>query len=185
MHFEKFMKQIFVLIALGIALLGPSGAQSLDSNYPDRRALIVNTSPLVELSEFGFQNVYKDRRTRFETSMAWKNIGPQPIAAFEIVILKYDAFNRRMVGERWTVTGNNSANWRPLQPGTSSRDGTIGFGEEQVFTAIAYVRAVRQSDGVVWEVSPAQVLTEMRKNVPGFKDFGKLEPDTKGRQEAP
>lgn len=177
------MKRILALIVFGAALLGSAGAQSLDSNYPDRRALIVNTSPLVELSDFGFQNVYKDRRTRFETAMSWKNIGTQPITAFEIVILKYDAFNRRLIGERWTVTGNNSANWRPLQPGTSSSDGTIGYGEEQVFTAIAYVRAVRLADGAVWEVVPTQLLAELRKNVPGFKDFGKLEPDPKGKQE--
>lgn len=70
---------------------------------------------------------------------------------------------------------------RGLQPGISSRDGTIGYGEEQVFTAIAYVRAVRLADGTVWEVAPTQLLAELRKNVPGFKDFGKLEPDSKGK----
>lgn len=110
-----------------------------------------------------------------------QHTGAQPIIAFEIVVLKYDAFNKRLIGERWTVTGNNSANWRPLQPGISSRDGTIGYGEEQVFTAIAYVRAVRLADGTVWEVAPTQLLAELRKNVPGFKDFGKLEPDPKGK----
>jgi len=177
------MKKYLAVLLFSVSLLAPAFAQSLDSNYPDRRALIVNTAPQVELSGFGFQNTYKDRRTRFETSMRWKNIATQPITAFEIVILKYDAFNRRLIGERWTVTGNNSANWGPLQPGASSGDGTIGLGEELVFTAVAYVRAVRLVDGSVWEVNAAQLLAELKKSVPGFKDFGRLEPDPKGKQD--
>jgi hypothetical protein len=178
------MKQYIAALLVAFAVVTPVTAQSIDSNYPDRRALIVNTAPQVELSGFGFKNAYKDRRTRFETSMRWKNLGTQPITALEIVILKYDAFNRRLIGERWTVTGNDSANWSPLQPGSSSGDGTIGFGEELVFTAVAYVRAVRLVDGTVWEVNPTQLLAELKKSVPGFKDFGRLEPDPKGKQDS-
>lgn len=177
------MKQIAIAFLLLLCLLGVSVAQAIDSNYPDRRAYIVNSAPQVELSGFGFQNAYKDRRTRFETSMKWKNIGTQPITAFEIVILKYDAFNRRLIGERWTVTGTNSANWSPLQPGASSGDGTIGYGEELVFTGVAYVRAVRLVDGSVWEVNPTELLASLPKIVPGFKDFGRLEPDPKGKSD--
>jgi hypothetical protein len=133
----------------------------------------------VELSGFSFQNRYADRQTRFETHMVWKNIGSQPLVAFEIVILKYNAFNRRLIGERWTVTGTNSANWKPLWPGNSSQDGTIGYGSEDVFTAIAYVRAARLDDGTVWEVNDSQLLSELRKIVPGLKDFGEIKPDPK------
>jgi hypothetical protein len=43
--------------------------------------------------------------------MKWKNVADQPIVAFEIVILKYDPFDRRLIGGRWTVTGRNSADW--------------------------------------------------------------------------
>lgn len=175
------LKSILVGFVLSACVLLQVSAQSFESNFPDRRAFIVNSAPQVELSGFGYENAYRDRRTRFQTSMKWKNVGNQPITAFEIVILKYDAFNRRLVGERWTVTGQNSANWTPLQPGASSADGTIGFGEEHVFTAIAYVRAVRLADGTVWEVNPTQLLTDLRKAVPGFKDFGRLEPDPKGK----
>jgi hypothetical protein len=174
------LTSVVVMVLVGVFTSTAHG-QGIDSNYADRRTFIVNSSPYVELSEFSFQNRYADRRTRFETKMSWKNIGTQPLTAFEIVIIKYDAFNRRLIGERWTVTGTNSANWKPLAVGASSGDGTIGFGEELVFTAIAYVRAARLPDGSVWEVNPSQLLTALRKEVPGFKDFGKLEPDPKGK----
>jgi len=172
-----------VLAILGSLACTPLAAQSIDSNYPDRRAYVVNSCPYVELSGFSFQNRYADRRTRFETKMNWKNVGSQPLTVFEIVILKYDAFNRHLVGERWTVTGMNSANWSALAPGASSADGTIGYGEEFVFTAVAYVRAARLGDGTVWEANAAQLLPELRKAVPVFKDFGKLEPDPKSKTE--
>jgi|KBSMisStaDraftv2_1062788.scaffolds.fasta_scaffold840503_1 hypothetical protein len=163
------------------ALMMPSIAIAQDSNYPGRKPIIVNTCPFVELSAFSFENKYADRRTRFETSMSWKNVGTQPLIAFEIVILKYDAFDRRLIGERWTVTGVNSADWRPLQPGAQSKDGTIGLGEEEVFTAIAYVRSARLADNTVWTVNDTQLVTELRKVIPGIKDFGDLKPDPKGK----
>lgn len=179
------MKIIAILFGLAGWLFLPATAQSVDSNYLDRRPYVVNSCPYVELSGFSFQNTYTDtaRRTRFETRMGWKNIGTQALTAFEIVILKYDAFNRRLIGERWTVTGTNSADWRPLAPGASSADGTIGYGEELVFTAVAYVRAARLADGTVWEANATQLLSELRNAVPGFKDFGKLEPDSKNKPE--
>ena len=177
----SLVRKLGLVIGLAISVSMPAMAQSTDanSNYQDRRAYIVNSAPQIELSGFSFKNTFRDRRTRFETSMSWKNVSQQPIAAFEIVILKYDAFNRRLIGERWTVTGHNSANWLPLPPGSASSDGTIGLGEELVFTGVAYVRAVRMADGTVWEVNPTQLLAELRKTVPGFKDFGRLEPDPK------
>lgn len=167
------------LVILLVGLLAPCVAVAQDSNYPGRKPVIVNTCPLVELSGFSFQNKYADGRTRFETTMSWKNTGTQPLTAFEIVILKYDAFDRRLMGERWTVTGVNSADWRPLQPGAQSADGTIGLSKEEVFTAIAYVRTARLADNTVWAVNDAQLITELRKVIPGMKDFGDLKPDPK------
>ncbi len=176
--------RLFILAAL-LFFTGAVYAQGTDSNYPDRRVFIVNSFPSVELSGFSFQNRYADRRTRFETNMTWRNTGTQPIVAFEIVILKYDAFNRRMMGERWTVTGTDSANWRPLAPGAIGRDGTIGYGEQLVYTAVAYIRSARLADGTVWHVDQSQLLAELRKTVPGFKDFGALDPDPSPRPAAP
>jgi hypothetical protein len=169
-----------LLIVLGfVGVLAPCAAvsQDFDSNYPGRKPIIVNTCPYVELSGFSFGNKYSSGRDRFETKMSWKNIGTQRLTAFEIVILKYDAFDQRLIGERWTVTGTNSADWRPLQPGAENADGTIGLGTEKVFTAIAYVRTARLGDNTVWAVSDSQLITALRKVIPGIKDFGDLKPD--------
>lgn len=167
-------------MTLGIIFtLAPRLSIAQDSNYPDRKAIVVNVCPFVALSDFSFQNKYADGGTRFETNMSWKNISTRPLTAFEIVILKYDAFDRRLIGERWTVTGTNSADWRPLQPGAQSADGTIGLGREEVFTGIAYVRAARLADNTVWTVNDSVLSTELRKVIPAIKDFGDLRPDPK------
>jgi len=168
-----------LLVALLLTVLAcASQGQSLD-NYPDRKAVVLNVCPYVELSNFGFQNRYADRSNRFEQSMTWRNIGSQPLVAFEIIILKYDAFDQRVIGSRWTVTGKNSADWRPLAPGDSGNDGTIGYGSEEVFTGIAYVRLARLADGTVWKVNDAQLLSELKKVAPGIREYGKLEADPK------
>jgi hypothetical protein len=66
-----------------------------------------------------------------------------------------------------------------LQPGAQSEDGTIGLGHEEVFTAIAYIRAARLADNTVWSVNDSVLTTELRKVIPGIKDFGDLKPDVK------
>jgi hypothetical protein len=157
----------------------PAGAQQMRNNFPNRKALIVNNAPAVELSDFSFKNVYNQGSTRFEQDMKWKNISTQAITAFEIVVLKYDPFGRRLIGSRWTVTGKNSADWSPLPPGASDGDGTRGYGDEEVFTAIAYVRNVRLADGTIWTANDTDLLSRLRKALPEFKDFGDLKPDPK------
>lgn len=154
-----------------------------ESNFPDRKAVILNTCPYVELSNFSFANQRANLRTRFEQYLSWKNVGSQALVAFEIVILKYDAFNQRMIGSQWTVTGKDSADWRPLAPGESDSDGIIGYGTEQVFTAIAYVRTARLADGTVWRVNEGELLNSLRKFAPGIKEFGSLNPDPKQKPE--
>jgi hypothetical protein len=171
------------LIIICPVLLASIAVQAQDSNFPDRKALILNTCPYVELSNFSFANQYVDRRTRFEQNLTWKNIGSQPLIAFEVVILKYDAFDQRVIGSRWTVTGKNSADWRPLAPGDSGSDGTIGYGTEEVFTAIAYVRAARLKDGTVWRANEFEVTNALRRVAPGIKDPGSLRPDPKAKPE--
>ena len=169
-----------IILALSVAAAMFSEATFAgDPNYPDRRAVIVNTCPHVELSGFTFGNRYADRRTRFEQSLSWKNVGTQSLSALEIVVLKYDAFDQRLIGSRWTVTGKNSADWTPLAPGETGSDGTIGFGTEEVFTAIAYVRSARLADATVWRVNEAQLTTDLKKVAPGIKDFGSTKPDPK------
>ena len=177
MGFHNFALAVVVLLAAAF----PVSAQ--DSNFPDRKAVILNTCPYIELSNFSFANRYADRRNRFEQHLSWKNVGSQPLAAFEIVILKYDAFDQRVIGTRWTVTGKNSADWRPFAACDSGTDGTIGYGTEEVFTAIAYVRAARLVDGTVWRANEVEILNSLRKVAPGIKDFGSVKPDPKQKSE--
>jgi hypothetical protein len=49
--------------------------------------------------------------------------------------------------------------------------------EEEVLTAIAYVRAARLADGTVWEVDDRKLLDELKKVAPEFKEFGDVKPD--------
>ena len=165
------------LLCLVLAASQFSQAQAQSINYPDKKALVLNTSPDIELGNFGFANHHWDGRIRFEHRLTWKNVGQQPIIAFQIVVLNYDAFDQREIATRWTVSGTNSANWVPLKPGDSSGDATIGYGSEQVFTAIAYVRAARFADGTVWRVNDADLQQKLRDVAPSIKDFGSVKPD--------
>jgi hypothetical protein len=149
-------------------------------DYPDAKALVLNHCPFVELTEFHFNNAYLAEPPRFWQHLQWKNIGTQPLVAFEIVILKYDAFDRRLIGTRWTVTGTDSADWRPLRPGESAKDGTSSVGTEEVFTAIAYVRAARLHDGTIWLADESLLKASLRQLAPGIKDFGDVKPDPRG-----
>ena len=171
--------RLFSLLVLFVLIFVSNASAQEESNYPDSKALIINTCPFVELSDFSFKNQYEDRATRFHEDMKWKNIGKQSIVAFEIVILKYDAFNRRLIGTRWTVTGKNSADWKPLEPEQSGEDGTRSLGQEEVFTGVAYVRLARLKDGTVWRANDAKLLEQLRKIAPNIEDFGDVKPDPK------
>lgn len=116
-------------------------------------------------------------------NLSWKNVGTQPIVAFEVVVLKYDPFNQRQIGTRWVITGHDSADWTPLGPGDHGSDGTRGLGEEEVLTAIAYVRAARLADGTVWIVDDRHLVDELKKLVPEFREFGDVKPDPRKKPE--
>jgi hypothetical protein len=148
-------------------------------NYPGRKALIVNNCPYVELRNFSFVNQYERSTYRFVQNMTWKNVGSKSLVAFEIVILRYDAFNERINGLRWTVTGINSGNWMPLEPGYTGSDTTFSLSTEEVFTSIAYVRAVRLEDGTIWRANVKELLEKLREAAPDIEQFGELNPDTK------
>ena len=161
--------------------LRPLAAQELKYSFPDRRAIVINNCPFVELSGFTFGGGYASGGTRFSEDLRWKNVSSQPLIAAEVVILKYDAFDRRLVGTRWTITGHNSADWSPLPPGASDGDGTTSYGNEEVFTAIAYVRAARLKDGTIWQVNEAELLARLKKDASFVKDFGDVRPDPKAK----
>ncbi len=146
-------------------------------NYPGRKAAVVNNCPYVELSGFSFENRVERGEIRPTQHMNWKNIGDQPLVAFEIVLLKYDAFNRRMVGVPWTVTGTDSDHWTPLPQGRADEGSAVDPGRELVLTAIAYVRLARLQDGTIWEADEAGLPEQLRKAAPEIKDLGDLKPD--------
>lgn len=172
-----------VLLLAAASHFAPGAAAQDNANFPDRRALILNVSPHIEVMGFRFGNSYSERRTRFQQSATWRNIGQQPVVAFEMVVMNFDAFDERMIGTRWTVTGTNSADWRPLQPGAIANDGTLSLRSEEVFTAIIYVRAVRLADGTIWRANMAQVLAEAQKVGPTLRGLGNMEPDPPPRRD--
>jgi len=176
------MKNVMIRVLTFAVLLSAWNISFADSNFPDRKAYIVNACPYVELSEFSFENRYSDRASRFFQNLSWKNVGEQPIVAFEIVILKYDPFNRRQIGTKWTVTGVDSANWSPLAPGESGKDGTLSYGDEEVFTSIAYVRHARLADGTIWSADDTDLAAKLRGLGTGIKEFGDVKPDAKQKQ---
>ena len=148
-------------------------------NYPDRKALIVNNCPHVQLSNFWYENRYEKSVYRFVQYMTWANTGGQAIVAFDIVILKYNAFNERINGARWTVTGNNGQDWRPLEPGYRENDSASGLATEEVFTGIAYVRAVRLKNGTVWRADMKELKEKLAKVAPDITAFGDLNGEIK------
>jgi hypothetical protein len=173
--------RILILSLLIIVVMqGQLRAEDMMS-YPDRKALIVNNCPYVQLRNFYFENRYERSSYRFVQSMMWTNIGGQSIVAFDIVILKYDAFNERINGNRWTVTGNNSQNWKPLEPGQSGKDTILGSGPEEAFTGIAYVRAVRLRDGTIWRADVKELLEQLREVAPEIENFGDVNGEIKIR----
>lgn len=156
-----------------------AAAQTYNSNnFADRQALIVNASPYVELSNFNFGNVdARNYRSEFRQNLQWRNIGQQPIVSFEVVIVKYDPFGRNLIGTRWLVNGHDSANWAPLPAGKSAGDGTISHGEEDVFTAVAYVRHVRLADGTIWAADVPAVSKKILELAPNIREVGNISPE--------
>jgi hypothetical protein len=148
-------------------------------NYPNRKAHIVNNCPHIQLSNFWYENRYEKSIYRFAQNMTWANTGGQAIIAFDIVILKYNAFNERIFGVRWTVTGNNSQDWRPLEPGYRESDTVSGLAAEEVFTGIAYVRAVRLLDGTIWRADMKELKEQIAKAAPDITDLGNLNGEIK------
>jgi len=148
-------------------------------SYPDRRTLIVNNCPHIRLSNFWFENRYERNSYRFVQGMAWTNAGSQAIVAFDIVILKYDAFNDRIYGARWTVTGNDSQNWAPLERGQTGIDMIFGMTTEEVFTGIAYVRAVRFRNGTIWRADAKELLNQLHEVAPDIVTFGDVNGEIK------
>ncbi|MBU4137994.1 MAG: hypothetical protein KJ690_16445 [Alphaproteobacteria bacterium] len=175
------LKKLAAIAALvmAMAIHTPAMAQLTGSNFAGRKPVIINNAAdYLTLSDFTFENTYRDRSTRFIRDLKWANTGSKPIIAFEVVMLFYDPFNRPIAGAggRWLVPGHNSANWSALAPGQTDGDGLIGLRDQNAFFGIAYVRAIRFDDGTVWTSNQAEVERSIRAELPQLREIGELEP---------
>ncbi|MBI4560262.1 MAG: hypothetical protein HY706_21955 [Candidatus Hydrogenedentes bacterium] len=178
-------KGLLFILTVAIAF-GPAFATAQGKwNFPDRKAIVLDISPHIKITSFTFENTLEGRISSSRNSFTyqWRNAGTVPVLAFELVTLKYDPFDEPMTGSRTLVSGKNSADFTPLQPGESSGDGTIGYGHTHVLTAIVYVRAVRFVDGTLWRADPSVVVAEVKKAAPGIKDAGPLVPEREKKDE--
>jgi hypothetical protein len=147
-------------------------------NYAERKAHILNLAPGLEITQYDFCNVDGPRyENQFVEKLSWRNTSSQDIVSYEYVTIKYDPFNRRLIGSKSIIGGTTSANWTPLRPDASSADGLIDRGTSHVYTGIAYVRAVRYADGKVWIADPAKVAEAVKRLGIEVKEFDELGPD--------
>jgi len=163
----------------------PSFAQSGDVNFADRKAVIIEQPGVgVQLQGFSFKNAYDRSAFRLQTSLGWKNVSAKPVTAFEVVILRYDPFNRPIpMGGRWLVTGKNSGDWSALGPGESSSDGLSGFDDEPVLTSVVYIRAIRFEDGTVWMANTPTIEAAIRAKLPVLKQLGDVKPSIEKKRD--
>jgi len=172
------LRPLILSLLFVVVMQGQLRAESIMS-YPDSKALIDNNCHYVKLTNFWFENRYERNGRHFVQSITWTNVCGQPIVAFEIVILRYDAFNQRINGLSWIITGNDSDNWMPLQPGYTGSDMAFGLTTEEVFTSIAYVRAVRLKDGTIWRANAKELLEQLQKIAPYIEQLGNVNPEIK------
>jgi hypothetical protein len=169
------LRRVVAVMTLGVgALLVAVPRLRAEPNFGDRRPLIVANCPFVELSGLSFRNLSDGQGWLFEQSLAWRNTSPQGLVAVEVVILKYDAYNRRRPAVDWSLTGRGGNDWTPLGPGESSRDLTRAAGQDDAYTEIAWVRRVRLQDGTIWEANEAEVLRDAHRAAPDIRDLGEL-----------
>lgn len=166
---------IVVLLMFGV--VAPAAAQQRVDNYANRKAGILNVSPDIEVTAFQFQMAFSQSATRLNEDFTYKNRGSQPVVAFELVILRYDPFNRQLVGGRGVIPGTTSANYAPLAPGAQGTDGFRGLGSsDSPYTEVIYVRSVRRTDGSQWRATPAQVTAELKRVIPEIVEPGNVNP---------
>lgn len=173
-------RAIVTSLVLLCAATGAASAQNYAAkmNFEGRQAVIIdNASAYLTLSDFKFENSFRNSSIRLTTNLSWTNRSTQPIIAFEVVILRYDPFNRPIPGGgTWLITGKNSGDWGALLPDASSSDGLIGFDDEPVMTSVVYVRAIRFEDGTVWMANTNEVTKLIQTKLPQLRELGDVSP---------
>jgi hypothetical protein len=141
--------------------------------------MVANVCPHLKITSFSFSNVHERSMDRFKTEYSWENTGDKDIIAFEIVVLKYDPFNRQLIGSRNIFPGHNSATSRALKQKETDSDGGYSLGSKDVFTAYAYIRSIRITEDTVWNANPADIIASIKKQTPDILEPGALVPETK------
>lgn len=172
------MKKEYVHLLALCFWASTASAQTNEINFSERKAVIVSQPNIgIQLQDFSFGNSYTSSSFRLTTQLGWKNVSTVPITAFEVVILRYDPFNRPIFsGGRWLITGRNSGDWSALQPGEASSDGLTGYEDEPVLTSVVYVRAIRFNDGTIWMADTSKIEAAMRAQLPVLKQLGDVSP---------
>jgi hypothetical protein len=168
-------ERIFLAILLVLTTTVHAAADKCSpQNYAERKAYILNFAPGLELKGYDFCNRYDTRRNypddQFVQNLSWKNVGEVSIIAFEVHTLKFDPFNRELIGSKSIIPGIDSARWQPLLPGQEAGDGLIGHSYEDVYTAIAYISTVRYANGTVWTIDRTGLASSVKAIVATFED---------------
>lgn len=170
-HIVKTIRILLTLLAVFVPALVLS-----QYSYPNRRAVVADVCPHLKITSFTFQTVYERSMDRFKSNYSWKNVGSQGIESFELIILKYDPFNDQLIGSKAIFPGHNSAKYSPLMPGEEDSDGGSNINSDAVYTAVAYIRSIRFTNGTIWRAAASDIVKSIRAQVPDLLDVGKLVP---------
>jgi hypothetical protein len=135
-----------------------------------RQGTIINLSPHIKIVGFSF---VPSGASSYTCSYRWLHAGVNKVVAFEIVTLPYNTFNeqRRVVATMVRPRGE-----APFNPGAVGAQNVSLSGENDIYTAVSYIRRVRLSDGTVWQVDESTLRSRIKNAVPGLKQIGRLSP---------
>jgi len=148
-------KTLVVLLALMVSTVALAQDQ-----YDSRRAIIVNVCPHVKLLDFRWNIIGGERTNDFN----WSGTSDSPVIAFEIVLVRFDPFNRQLISEGTIFPGHERS--EPLKKDEHDSSGTKIRFSDNVYTQIAYVSNVRLADGTLWRANFDDVVKSIAAQVP-------------------
>lgn len=165
---------VFAIQIFGAATAQAQGRACGGDNFSQRRALVHNAAPMIEISSYRFCNSQGEGlKGQFIDSLSWKNTGNQPIVAFELLLLRFDPFDRPMKHRILTLPGRAAGGWQILDPGQQVQDSFADSGSQTVMTGIAVVRSVRLANGEVWQADAQVLQAALQTLAPQIKEWGK------------
>ena len=54
-------RQLFLNLIIGLGVIAPPVQAQIDTNFPDRKAIVINNAPFLELSGLNYANKYENR----------------------------------------------------------------------------------------------------------------------------